>query len=148
MKKKIIYGGEEYVKASEFLNCANPNEYLALELLLEGASRNDLYCISILYNDFFHLDDAMLYEIMDMELYLEMGRKNKFWLSFYQSFDFIQKLQESNFKGKTFIEMEDPIELLKLANKYFRALPSEITDVSDADIGKTLMLSLLKRPLN
>jgi len=126
--------------ATMFLNAKVPNEYIALELLERGVCRNDLFCISLLYSEFFFLEDVMLYEILDMESNLEFGRKNNFWLSFYQSVDLIEQLGRSIYKDKTFIEQEKPIELLMLARENYYNLPRDLTNITLSDIEKKLML--------
>ena len=145
MKKQPVYGGEYYKEAAKLLRRKNPDYVAVEEQLRDGAYERDLYCISMLYDRFFDLDNDAFEDVYEMLRFLEFGAEHGFWLSLYQNADFFEKLQMSIYKGRTYFAMfNKPIELLHGAVKNFTKVPAKVSTLSKADVKKKCFLVAIK----
>lgn len=145
MNEQPICGGVHYEETVKLLRRKNPDYITVIDHLKDGAYELDLYCISMLYDRFFDLDDDAFEDIYEMLGFLAWGVEHGFWLSLYQSADLIEELQKSVFAGRTHFEMfHDPVALIDAAVRNFRKVPFKISSLSKEDIKKKEFLLTIK----
>jgi hypothetical protein len=143
---EITYGGYAFESASGLIRTNHPNECYIEEVLSDGMVLDcDIYCVSIIYNRFLDLDHWGMERVANLMGYIEKGRDEGFWLSFYQSADLHERIGRSRFAGLCDFENEVcPVEMLKLATEKFNQLPPEVSLLTLQDIKKKLDIMTFK----
>jgi hypothetical protein len=143
---EITYGGYAFESASSLIRTNHPDECYIEEVLSDGMFYDgDMYCVSIICNRFLDLDYWGMEKVANLMRYLEKGRDEGFWLSFYQSADLHERIRRSRFAGLSNFENEVcPVEMLKLAIEHFNKLPPEVSLLTLRDIKKKLDIMTFK----
>ena len=133
MASRRKFRGTFYRLAISILEDLAVDDSLLLEILHEGASQNELFCIAILYDTFFDLETATIEEICKMFGFLDLGMEQGFWLSFFQAADLMEKLEHFKIRSD-WVTDKFQDQLLRQAKSGFTKLPMIVSPVTLWDI--------------
>jgi len=129
MASRRKFRGTFYRLAISILEDLAVDDSLLLEILHEGASQNELFCIAILYDTFFDLETATIEEICKMFGFLDLGMEQGFWLSFFQAADLMEKLEHFKIRSD-WVTDKSQDQLLRQAKSKFTKLPMIVSPVT------------------
>lgn len=136
MKRAFVYSGYYYRKFTNNQRVHAGREPNFWPDLVAGLLRNEIFCISKIYSNYFYIDDSLEFVSVMIEK-LEYGMGADFWLSFYQAADLCDKLKNNDHPvAKGFLGKHSTDSLLDSAINTFgkKRVPSHISEVALQDI--------------